>query len=192
MMYQFGRGVKVNTTKAIKYYKSAYKRRCYKGLSNLGRLYSNQEPPNYDKALKCYRIGADHNDLRCMYNLGASYKDGVYVERNYQKALTYFERVATQDPNIGEVQIHIAEILSIKDIIATSLKIYISMDTHEGSSYLFFGNFLMFLTKRYNISDWDDPLFRLWITDALSTHFKTINPEFDTNQIGEWFTALFA
>ena len=47
---------------------------------------------NHLEALRYYEMGADHNNVKCLVNIGYCYRIGNIVEKDYNKAVTYFKK----------------------------------------------------------------------------------------------------
>jgi hypothetical protein len=86
---------------------------------------------------------------------------------------------------------YLDKILSFEIKINDSLTEFIPTGKIYGMSYLVIRNFLGYLTKKYNITNWNDELLQPWITKSLLTYFQNTNPNFSESLITEWFQELF-
>jgi hypothetical protein len=89
-MYQNGRGVKPDLTKAIEWYNKSAAQDNPKAVSRLNLLEANEE--RFKKVL----IKAEKGDAESQYKLGKMYTEGVGVSIDYAKATKAFEDAAKQ------------------------------------------------------------------------------------------------
>lgn len=139
---------------------------------------------NYAEALKWYKLSADQGYRTAQYNLGNFYSDTETPFLNYQTALEYYKLSASHGDHDAQVRIEWFDQLNTR-IGATLLK-YITLDRNEGKSYLFFSNFLAYLTKEIGNLSWNDSLLRSYITEQLKTHFNLESQVIDT-----WFDDFY-
>lgn len=165
-----------------------------KSLYRLGTIYKKGQgvPVDHTKAFQYFKQACDkvdqidQPDLQDKYafeELALCYYYGLGTPKNYELALKYFQKV-----NLNS---YIVKIQDYKGIIITLLNKYIHKDTNEGASYLFFANFLGYLTKKQTALSWEDPLLRRWITEALMSYFKIINPNFEESLIDQWYDDFY-
>lgn len=97
MMYQEGRGVKVNLAEAFSWWKQSAEQGNAEGLYYLGVFYGTGDVVRLDyKKSRAYFEQADqlgYDDAS--YQLGLYYQFGMGVKANIEKALEYFERAAS-------------------------------------------------------------------------------------------------
>lgn len=79
----------------------------------------------------------------------------------------------------------------ISMIFGQLLQDYSNKNSDTGVSYLFFSNFLMYLTNIYGLVKWTEPFFRALITDCLSKYFKSLDRDFELRIIDEWYDELY-
>lgn len=89
-------GVKIDYTKAAKWFEEAAHNGSANAQYNLGVLYHQGLGVKKDtaRAIQMYRVAASNNHPEALYNLAIAYVEGVGVEYNPQIASTYFERAA--------------------------------------------------------------------------------------------------
>lgn len=71
--------------------------------SKLGRLYYDIE--DYKSSLKWYEMAANNGDLQSQFMSGTMYKDGKYIDKNCEKALTYLEKSANKDFILSQLEL---------------------------------------------------------------------------------------
>lgn len=174
---------------AFKWYRLAAKHGNKSGQINLGRYYAIGQgtPINHTKALKYFLRAIP--DATAFANLGSLYYDGLGVDKSLSTALEYYQKGYA----LGHIKCkpYIDEILLYEIYIKDTLTDYVTLNRKEGLSYLFFSNFLGYLTNRYHINEWDSSVFRSWITSALLTYFRSMNPGFSVEQIDQWFDDFY-
>ena len=164
---------------------------------NLGNLYHNMiiwvdpEAPdkitkNYEETYKWYNLAKDCTDPNVCYTFGLFYENKETSYHDYTKMLTYFTLAANQghDLSIERCDYY----LSVQRKIIVALKKYIKEPRNEGISYLFFGNFLAYLNRTIGSLSWNDPMIRPWVTDALTSHFKTLKLDVEHGVIDMWYS----
>lgn len=177
---------------AIKWYMQGSDHQCPRSQYCLGNHYYKglECEQNYETAIKWWKLSTIHNYRKSHYKLAQIYRIGIHVNRDIQQAVNYYKLAS--DKGCPKAELFLNEILSYEAKIPKSLKEFIPIGKAYGISYLFFGNFLAYLTQKYRINVWDDLFFRPWITKALVTYFHTTNPNFSEQLIAEWFQNLFA
>jgi TPR repeat protein len=96
-IYEFGKIVNDDITKAIEYYELAIKQEgtgFYK--ISLGRLYLEGKGVNkdFDTGIKLYEESANSDNPRAQFRLGEFYETGEHVEKNIDLAIGWFEKAA--------------------------------------------------------------------------------------------------
>lgn len=191
-LYEKGIGVPQNYLEAMRWYQLAANQGCSFSQAKLGLFYKNGYGTDRDylEASKWFRLSADQGTKWSQYKLAELYENGKGLEQSYFEAVKYYQMAMTNGFNSAKKKLN--NILSFETKINTSLQEFIPIGSMYGISYLFFGNFLSFLTKKYTITNWNDPLLKPWIIKALVTYFQTKNPDFPTNQVTEWYRDLYA
>ena len=118
-MYDFGRGVPLDKTEAVKWYRKAAEQGLADAQFNLSNMYRNGEgvPQDYTEAVKWYRMAAEQGNADAQYNLGVMYanadgvpkdktaraKSGITVNvaRTVEVALSSFLLSATTGSNLA-------------------------------------------------------------------------------------------
>jgi TPR repeat protein len=97
-LYNNGRGVPQDYTKARQWYEKAAALGDMKAQYHLGSLYENGRgvPQDYPKAHLWQEKAAVQGYVLAQYNLGMMYEDGRGVPQNYTKARQWYERAAAQ------------------------------------------------------------------------------------------------
>lgn len=187
--YLHGRCTEKNCKKALKHYKIAVKLGYSRSLYTIGSIYENGMgiAKDYSKALKYYKRSAGQNDTSAIYKIGWFYETGMGVEQNYNTAFEYYKLASGSILSDYKIKFYTD---LIKKIPLLLIK-YDSLLMNEGVSYLFFSNFIAYLSHIYNIRAWDDELFRQPLIDALIENLTGKNPEFDIKNIDIWFDDLF-
>jgi ankyrin repeat protein len=63
--------------------------------------------------------------------------------------------------------------------------------SNDGISYLFFANFLQFLTNLFGQVKWNHPCFQTIISTSLVKYFKGLQADFDPETVAGWYTELY-
>jgi TPR repeat protein len=97
-LYNNGRGVPQDYTKAREWYEKAAALGDMKAQYHLGSLYENGRgvPQNYPKAHLWQEKAAVQGYTLAQYNLGTMYEDGRGVPQDYTKARQWYEKAAAQ------------------------------------------------------------------------------------------------
>ena len=88
-MYQNGDGVDKNIDIAINLYLSAIELGDVKSMDALARLYYSQK--DYSNSFKYFQMGAQLDDLDCIFHLGVSYAKGLGTKQDFSMAVKYYE-----------------------------------------------------------------------------------------------------
>lgn len=152
----------------------------------LGKLYYNGTgvQKDYNEALKWFTLSADQGYEFAEYNLGNLYSNLELPFLNYQTALKYYKLASSHGHHIS--QEIVTKLLNLNPCIEIKLLEYITLDRNEGISYLFFCNFLAFLTEKVGKYSWSDPLLRSYITEHFKKHFKL-----ESCVIDSWFDDFY-
>jgi TPR repeat protein len=89
-MYQNGRGVAMNRGQAIEWYQKAAAQNNQNAISRLNLIQSNEE--RFSKT----RAHAEKGEVDSQYDLGNMYAEGIGVDADMAKALTWYEKAANQ------------------------------------------------------------------------------------------------
>jgi TPR repeat protein len=159
----------------------------------MGTLYykGNYIPKDDTKALIWWNLATKNDSIK--HQCYANYRLGKYYlnQKDYHRAEQYFNLCVNTT-----LQNKLTHLGCIRDTIHNQLNTYVATHTDDGIStlhfptgYLFFCNFIRYLLATpYN---YNDPLFRTWISDELTAYFRTIDPTFDATIIDTWFVDLF-
>lgn len=89
-MYQNGRGVKADRSKAINWYRKAASQDNQKAISRLKLIESNEDRLNKELAR------ASNGDMESQYNLGKMFTQGIGVNIDHSQATSWYEKAANQ------------------------------------------------------------------------------------------------
>lgn len=90
-MYQNGRGVAASRDKAVEWYKKAAAQNNQKAISRLNLIQSNEE--RFNKTL----ARAEKGEVESQYDLGNMYSEGIGVDADITKAMTWYDKAASQE-----------------------------------------------------------------------------------------------
>jgi len=95
-MYETGKGVPKDFTKAVEWYEKAAKNRFAPALASLGYLYQTGSgvSQNSVRAAELYREASEAGDIGGQFYLGVAYVNGIGVERNPQLAAKWLHAAA--------------------------------------------------------------------------------------------------
>lgn len=95
-MYEHGRGVAKNLSKAAELYQKAVEQGDNRAENNLGYMYEIGEgmPKDFVKAMDLYRKSAAAGNVAAIYNVGYMYEQGEGGKRDYQEAVRWFRMAA--------------------------------------------------------------------------------------------------
>ena len=98
LMYEHGRGVDQDATKAAEWYRKAAELEHPQARTNLGSLYYHGRGVERDlaQALRWYQMAADQGRAVAQTNLGSMYESGTGVEANAARAADYYRLAADQ------------------------------------------------------------------------------------------------
>ncbi|MGZ8447263.1 MAG: tetratricopeptide repeat protein [Candidatus Deferrimicrobiaceae bacterium] len=117
VMYDYGRGVPQDSTKALKWYRMAAEHGIPEAQHNLGLMYQKAQgvPQNYAEAAKWYRRAAEQGMADSQVNLGMMYYHGQGVPRDYVLAHMWLDLAASQYP--ASVRENLNDAVHYKDIV---------------------------------------------------------------------------
>lgn len=92
--YHDGNGTIQNTEKALYWYIKAANQGNTHAMDNLRILFFNQD--DLEESLKWARMGAEHGQTECQYELGEAYNNGVGVKEDKDQA-AYWYKMATDN-----------------------------------------------------------------------------------------------
>lgn len=97
LMYQRGRGVEKDSSKAIHYYELSARAGSANALNNMGVMYQRGDgiPVDYVKARELFARAAETHTM-AKYNLGLLYEEGLGGERDFSKSTPLFEACAME------------------------------------------------------------------------------------------------
>ena len=117
VMYDYGRGVPQDTTKALKWYRRAADQGIPDAQHNLGLMYYYGQgvPQSYIKAARWYRRAADQGMPDSQVNLGIMYYHGQGVSQNYVLAHMWLNLAGSQYP--ASVRKNVNDAVHYRDIV---------------------------------------------------------------------------
>jgi TPR repeat protein len=169
----------LNYERAFHWYRVAAKHCDPQAQNNLGILYDKVS--NHQKAFKYFYKSASQNNSYGLFNTAQYYKHGLGTNKNYALALFYYTQAKKQ--GCRNVDCYIDAIMKYQTIIQQAL-----LDHDKTLTHQWFRNFLMELTEKHGLDNWDDGLIRSWIMDAIVEHFKVGSKE--SKRIAFWFEKL--
>ena len=103
LMYESGRGVRQDYTKAVQWYRKAAGQGHAKAQYNLGGMYANGKGvlQNLVQAEQWYRKAAEQGIAEAQYNLGVMYDNGQGVRQNYKIAKEWFGKACDNGIQLG-------------------------------------------------------------------------------------------
>ena len=194
LLYLTGEGVVKDKIRGLHLIYQSASKGYYHAQYILGVFYNTGKHTTKDEteALKWWDLAAKNGSLSAQYKLGIHH----FKLQNYGSAQKYLNLVLT-NPNpekqftlVQKAGDKLIEIDNIRLKMEHYLNDYIKLDKHEGTSYLFFCNFMRELIREMPNTNHDE-LFRTWITDALISYFKRMHSDITSEKIGEWFVELF-
>lgn len=90
LFYFNGLGVEKDTAKSIYWFELAAHSNHSPSQYNLGKIYSATSFLNYEKSFYWYSLAAESGDGEALNNIGVMYSNGLGVEKDLNKALTFF------------------------------------------------------------------------------------------------------
>ncbi len=98
-LYDFGQGVQMDATLAVKWYRAAATQGSQAAQFNLGMMYETGRgtPQRYADAALWYQTAAEQGLAIAQHQLGIMYLDGVGVPANNQLALQWLKKAAEQN-----------------------------------------------------------------------------------------------
>ncbi len=96
MMYELGKGVSLDTARAVTYYRKGAKLGDVYAQFNLAASYNTGVgvPMNYRSAVKWYRRAAEQGASFAQYSLATMYEDGSGVDRDFSQAAYWYQQAA--------------------------------------------------------------------------------------------------
>ncbi len=103
--YQQGKGVERDAAEAIKWFEKAVAAGIPFGNECIGSIYYNGDglPVDYQKAFVYFTKDESENAFCTIYALGEMYRQGLYVEKNPERAAEYYSDIVYDDSNYKEV-----------------------------------------------------------------------------------------
>ena len=103
-IYDKGKGVTQDYTKAVEWYRKAAEQGYANAQSNLGYMYSQGKGVTQDKAkaVEWYRKAAEQGYATGQNRLGVVYQDGKGVIQDYAKAVEWYRKAAEQGNASGQ------------------------------------------------------------------------------------------
>lgn len=92
LMYEYGRGVKLNLKEAVKWHRKAADQKDKESQFHLGMMYDFGRGVRQDskEAVKWYHKSAEQGYVDAQYNLGVRYATGTGVQRDVLKAYVWW------------------------------------------------------------------------------------------------------
>jgi|TARA_R110002033_G_scaffold9971_4_gene32765 TPR repeat protein len=106
-LYNFGKGLDIDLQKAKENYLIAIEKGYTRGYYNLASLYYQKDKTlpiirlDYKEALKYLQLGYEHHDEDSAFLLAKFYEKGFGVEKNLEKAVEYYKRVARSNDSVS-------------------------------------------------------------------------------------------
>ncbi len=106
LIYSYGKGIKVNSLKAVELYKQASKANVLPAKINLAKYYykNKDKKEMLEKAIYWFKQTSDDNDANSNYQLAKMYEVGLGMPININKAKQYYQ-AATK---LGNIDAHIS------------------------------------------------------------------------------------
>ena len=97
-MYQLGKGIELDYSEALKWYRLAAEQGSDSAQYSLGYMYQLGKgiELDYSEALKWYRLAAEQGSDSAQYSLGYMYQNGQGGEKDYSEALKWYALAADQ------------------------------------------------------------------------------------------------
>lgn len=97
-IYSRGDEIQKNLTKAKEYLEQGSKLNHHKSTYYLGKLYLSKKSPYYDltDAFNTFAMAANENYAPAQNMIGQFFTTGTVVEKDYKKAVKYFEKASKQ------------------------------------------------------------------------------------------------
>ncbi len=92
-IYGIGKGIDKNIDSAIYWYLKSTQNST-EGYMNIGALYHQKTPPDYQEAFKWYKKAANSGDTKAYVQLGYLYSKGMGVEKNMDSCIYWYKKAA--------------------------------------------------------------------------------------------------
>jgi len=106
--YFHGFGVNKCFLKAVKLFEKAANRSMTHILNSLGYIYLHGQEgiaQDHPKAIQCFLLGAQRNDVESQLSLGSLYARGVGTTQNYSEAFKFYHAAAAQGHQIAQYRL---------------------------------------------------------------------------------------
>ena len=127
MIYENGKGVKVDLVEAIRWYEKSAKQGKGAAQYNLAQIYYEKgrqsEPHAYEKAKYWYEKAIEREVKEAYNNLAVLYMKGLGVKKNEQKAFELFSKAAELGDNKAQVNVAVMYAWG-KDVKHDKMKAY--------------------------------------------------------------------
>lgn len=185
--YYNGWGVPQDYTQAYTWWVLAAENKNRDGATDLGYMYLNGTGVEKDlsKAHTWFQLATKLNGRDAQYALGSLYKRGGGVESNHQEAYKWY-KLGAQNGQLSCIK-KIKKFTELKYRIGNHLSLYTQSHENEGKSYLLFANFLKYLIEQEGSLNWNDPLYRKWI----SKYFMIYVTKFNRRMVENWFNSIY-
>ena len=175
-----------NYGEAIRWYLDSAEQGCTDANYDLAHLYLKGIGVEQDtiEARDHFLVSAKNNRVDAQYNVGL-----IYLDKLKDMTLAYKWLKRATNGGHPDAKEKLQYFKNIRMTIKTDLHRYDAKNTGEGISYLFFCNFLKFLSN--DLKGLDDPLISSWITKYLTKYFIKLDRDFDSSLIQTWFDAVY-
>ena len=200
-VYLDGIGVPKNYEKAYKWFLLAMSQGVGSAYNEIAVMfYSGTIAPEmtsdtrYDEVRKWLKLATQKRSTTAYHNLGHLYTTDSYSKRNYGKAIKYYNGSLTM--GYTKSQQYIDFFKNLKITISKKLETYLQLNQNEGASYLFFCNFVSYITQILKFPSgfdiiWTDPIVKSDLKSCIMDYCITLNPEFQETTVDTWFTELY-
>lgn len=189
-LYQYGTMIERNDNMALYYYYLASEYEP-EAQAQLGLCYNlgHGVEQNYEEAIRWYELAIKGGSSNAMNNYATMFLHGHGVPQNYNTAIELYSKAI--DNGNKEAIANLNNILSLPSKIRKTLDNYIGITDYQEISYIFFSEFLSYLSRELNIVELYDSSLRSWITDSLMDYFLFLDPHFSSITIDHWFEDFY-
>ena len=111
MMLSLGRGIRKSTKRGARWIDRAADLGLDIAMTDkaLRLAYQSGDNPDYMTAFELLSRASELGDANAIYNLGLFYKNGIYVKRNYRKAVSLFQHAVDNKEENCFAELHLAK-----------------------------------------------------------------------------------
>lgn len=148
----------------------------------------------YNEARKWLKLSIEVPYTKGCFNLGQLYTDNSYSKRNYGKAIKYYNLSLKRGNVVAQRCLDFFKNLRVT--ITEKLDTYFQLNPWEGVSYLFFCNFISYLTKMLKLPSGfnvicTDPIVKPDLKACIVDYCTRLAPEFEETMVETWFSELY-